>query len=71
MVKLVFKQLKIVLVKIKLQPIYRNEWKSVVDDAYNGENDVNAYRRAFATILAWEARLQIFVVKLNSTNNLD
>lgn len=28
----------------------------MVDDAYNEENDINAYRRAFATILAWEAR---------------
>jgi len=32
------------------------EWKSVVDDAYNDANDLVAYRRAFATILAWEAR---------------
>jgi hypothetical protein len=28
-----------------------NEWKSVVDDAYNQENDINSYKRAFSAIL--------------------
>jgi hypothetical protein len=31
----------------------------MVDDAYNEENDLNAYFRALETIKVWEARLAI------------
>ena len=36
--------------------LLRQEWKSVVDDAYNEDRDVNCIRRAFSTIVAWETR---------------
>lgn len=35
-----------------------NEWKSVVDDAYNDTYDIAAYRRALSCITAWQAREQ-------------
>lgn len=34
------------------------EWKSVVDDAYNEKDDPALYRRALSVIIAWEARDQ-------------
>lgn len=34
------------------------EWKSVVDDAYNVKDDPVMYRRALSAIIAWEARDQ-------------
>ncbi len=34
------------------------EWKSVVDDAYNQNNDTATYRRALSSITAWQAREQ-------------
>lgn len=33
-----------------------NEWKAVVDDAYNEKEDPLLHRRALASIIAWEAR---------------
>lgn len=36
----------------------RQEWKVVVDDAYNEESNIELYRRALSNILAWEARDQ-------------
>lgn len=32
------------------------EWKSMTDDAYNQEQDLNLIYRAFSTIVAWETR---------------
>ena len=34
----------------------RDEWKSVIDDAYNAEQSATLYRRAFAKIVAWQGR---------------
>ncbi|CAF0709448.1 unnamed protein product [Brachionus calyciflorus] len=34
------------------------EWKSVINDAYNTDNSIDLYRRAFLRILAWESREQ-------------
>ncbi len=33
-----------------------NEWKTVVDDAYNEKEDPVLFRRALSAIIAWEAR---------------
>jgi hypothetical protein len=32
------------------------EWKSVIDDAYNEKDDINMMRRAFSRICTWQAR---------------
>ncbi len=34
------------------------EWKAVVDDAYNKNDDIAAYKRALTSIIAWQAREQ-------------
>ncbi|RNA09822.1 ribosomal biogenesis LAS1L [Brachionus plicatilis] len=33
-----------------------NEWKSVVEDAYNQDNNLDLYKRALYKIIAWESR---------------
>ena len=40
---------------------YRREWKSVIDDAYNEEQNINQYKRAFSTIVAWETRFKSYI----------
>ena len=32
------------------------EWKSVIDDAYNPEQNIDLYKKAFSKIITWESR---------------
>lgn len=40
--------------KKKINP--RNEWNSVVQDAYNTDNNLDLFKRALNKIIAWESR---------------